>query len=242
MVFAAAETPSESYDAAYFRKWGDPGDALAAMKRRTYRQILHDARVRPPAFRTVLDVGCAFGWSLDAAREIGLEAAGVELSDHAARVAGRRHDVRRGVSEFESSSFDAVTMVDVLEHVRDPVSFLVEVRRVLRPGGVLALTTPDFSSLSARVLGARWPHLHAEHVVYFDRSTIRRALRKAGFVPHRVGPFRKWLHTRYLASLLRERQGWARIASMLVEAMTPPIELGWWSGDLFAVAERKESA
>jgi len=237
LAFAADDCPAEAYGADYFRKWGNPSAGLVAMKKRTYRRIL--AGVTRPGVRRVVDVGCALGWSLDAAREAGLEPAGVEVSEHAAREAGRRHDVRRSAGAFEAGAFDAATLVDVIEHVRDPVGLLRETCRLLKPGGLLALTTPDLSSLSARWMGSRWPYVIPEHVVYFDRATIRRALRQAGFEPFRIGPARKSLRADYVASILEARgDALGRWSSRLARLLRG-LEIGIATGDLMAVASAR---
>ena len=233
-AFAARDTPVEPYDAVYFDKWGSAGDALIGMKKRTYRSVL--SRAPGPKGRKLLDVGCALGWSLDAAGEDGFLTAGVEVSGHAAESAGRRHDVRLSTGEFEDGSFDLVTLVDVIEHVRDPVGLLRETRRLLRPGGCAVLTTPDLSSLSARTMGFRWPYIIPEHVVYFDRSTIRMALRRAGLEPARVGPIRKSLRADYVASVLASRgDTLGRVGSAFANFFGGT-EVGLCSGDLCAAA------
>ncbi len=239
LAFTPPETPAEPYDAAYFRKWEGGGGGVVGMKKRTYREVL--SKVKGRGVKRVLDIGCAFGWSLDAAREDGFETAGVEVSGHAAQEAGKRHDVRPDTASFGDGSFDAVTLVDVIEHVRDPLGLLREVRRLLRPGGAAALTTPDLSSLSARSLGARWPYAIPEHVVYFDRATIRRALRTAGLEPRKVGPLRKSLRADYVASVLRSRGDAPGRAGAAFFSLFGGAEVGLFSGDM-CVTARKPSA
>lgn len=136
----------------------------------------------------LLDVGCATGDFLLAARERGWQPVGVELSGHAA-AAGRRRglDVRVGTlaeANFGPASFDAVTMLDVIEHLSDPLAELREVHRVLRPGGILCLETPNWDSVYRRLLRRRWAALQPRlHLLYFDRRTAAEMLRRAGFGP-----------------------------------------------------------
>jgi SAM-dependent methyltransferase len=160
------------------------------------------------------------------------------VSEHAARAARDRHDVRARTSDFGDAAFDIVTLLDVIEHVRDPLGLLGEARRLLRPGGRIALTTPDLSSLSARLLKSRWPYVLPEHVIYFDRGTIRRALRQAGLTPVRVGPLRKSLRAEYVASVLSKRgDAVGRLGSRVLRALGGA-EIGMMSGDLCALALR----
>lgn len=76
-------------------------------------------------------------------------------------------------SGLPMSSFDAVTVWDVLEHVRDPIQFMSACGSLLKPGGHLFVNVPNLDSLQARVLGARWPLLLPEHLNYFNRKSLR---------------------------------------------------------------------
>jgi len=70
-----------------------------------------------------------------------------------------------------------VTAFDAFEHVYEPLRFLDAAHARLRPGGVLAITTPDVTSLLARVSGRSWVSFKIpEHVYYWSPATIRQAL------------------------------------------------------------------
>lgn len=143
----------------------------------------------------LLEVGCAGGYFLKAAQARGWQPVGVEYAGEAARFARERLrlDVRSGTLEdagFADGSFDAVYMGDVLEHVTDPMATLASVRRVLRPGGVLALAGPiTIHSLDRRF--ARWVYaklgrvrvmrLPPYHLLEFTPKTLAGAFRRAGF-------------------------------------------------------------
>ncbi|HUO87266.1 MAG TPA: class I SAM-dependent methyltransferase [Thermoanaerobaculia bacterium] len=148
--------------------------------------------------RRLLDVGCSYGAFLELARERGYRVAGVELSRKAADYAERERglDVFRGTLEearLPAASFDLVTLWDVVEHLDRPVETLVEVRRVLAPGGTLMLFTINQRSLINRVghllyrasldRFERLPTLlyDVHHNFFFDRRTLAAALRRAGF-------------------------------------------------------------
>ena len=83
-------------------------------------------------------------------------------------------------ADLPEAAFDLLTMMEVVEHVPDPVDLLTRAGRLLRPGGALYLTTPNWASLSRRFLGKRWFPISREHVVYFSPRTIRVALERAG--------------------------------------------------------------
>jgi SAM-dependent methyltransferase len=81
-----------------------------------------------------------------------------------------------------------VTSWDVLEHLADPLAALERLRRLLRPGGRLFLSTPDAGSLTARLMGRRWHYLDpVQHITVFSRDNLRRALERAGFSVVRMG-------------------------------------------------------
>jgi SAM-dependent methyltransferase len=135
---------------------------------------------------SLLDVGCATGELLIAARDRGWRVHGVEVSPYAAKVAaGRGIDVSVGFLRevhLPGSSFDAITLLDVIEHLEDPGAELAEMHRLLRPGGVLCVETPNWGSVYRRVLGRRWAALQPRlHILYFDVESLRTLLQRTGF-------------------------------------------------------------
>ncbi len=184
-----AEETLAQYDADYYRS-GDRGyvDYLGdeSVYRAEFRRRLHTLRTAGARGR-LLDVGCATGACLTEARALGFRASGLEPSDEMAAVARERSgcpvqalSLDRAV--FARASYDVIVMFDVLEHLTDPVAAATKVRRALRPGGLLAVTVPDFGGWWARVGGRRWPMITPwEHLVYFTRATVRATLATAGF-------------------------------------------------------------
>jgi len=141
----------------------------------------------------ILDVGCATGDFLKVARSRGwrvigadpsaaraeVEAAGIEL------VGTTVHD-----SVVEEGSLDAVTFWDVLEHVTNPIADLTQARKLLKPGGVIALTVPDSANVLARASGRRWfgYKTAGEHLQFFTRASLSTALLRAQVAPRSLGP------------------------------------------------------
>lgn len=141
-----------------------------------------------PARGRLLDVGCALGFFLEEARRRGWEVDGVDISAHAIQYANEQLGIpaRCGMlreAGFEQNSFDVLTMWDVIEHVTDPVEELKYCRDLLKPRGLIVLSTPDVASLVAKITGAKWMgfKLAEEHLYYFSKRTISLALEKAGF-------------------------------------------------------------
>ena len=112
-----------------------------------------------PAGRgSLLDIGCAFGVFMELARTHGWSVKGVEISPYSSRYAreDRGLDVFTGdvaMAPLAPGAFDAVTLWDVLEHVRDARGTLARVRELLKPGGHVLITTDNFDGLIARLGG-----------------------------------------------------------------------------------------
>ncbi|MFN0077702.1 MAG: class I SAM-dependent methyltransferase [Prosthecobacter sp.] len=134
-----------------------------------------------------LDVGCANGVFVREAAASGAKAEGVELSSVAvAQAVEAGLPVRCGGLEDveDTASFDCITAFDVLEHVLDPLTFMQDIAKRLKPGGYAALTMPDKSSIFAKLMGSRWWfYIPEEHLHYFDHAIIRQLMIKVGLEP-----------------------------------------------------------
>jgi 2-polyprenyl-3-methyl-5-hydroxy-6-metoxy-1,4-benzoquinol methylase len=135
---------------------------------------------------SLLDVGCATGELLIAARDRGWRVHGVEVSPYAASVAaGRGIPVTVGFlreSFLPEGSFDAITLLDVIEHLEEPIAELTEMHRLLRPGGVLCIETPNWGSVYRLLLGRRWAAMQPRmHICYFEAQSLQTLLKRTGF-------------------------------------------------------------
>lgn len=181
----AAEEALRQYDASYFRGEGYR-DYVA--EERAFRGVFRRRLARLRAFGargTLLDVGAATGAFLAEAAAEGFAVAGVEPSAWAAEAArARGFDVVTGPVEAlgaDRGPFDVVTSFDVVEHLVDPVAGVRTLVRHARPGGLVAVTVPDFGGWWARCSGARWPFVTPkEHLHYFTRRTLRALCLAAG--------------------------------------------------------------
>jgi SAM-dependent methyltransferase len=150
------------------------------------------------AGRTLLDVGCGPGLFLGLAQQAGFEVAGVELNPQLALRAGEHtNGAEIIISDFmkvpADRRFDVISMLDLIEHLPDPLAALRHARQMLKPDGHIVLYTPNHRGIICRVAdaayrasGGRFQRPVVEifdclHVVFFDISTLKLALRKTGF-------------------------------------------------------------
>jgi SAM-dependent methyltransferase len=137
----------------------------------------------------ILDVGCGLGYLLSAVDD-GWEKHGIELSRFAAEYASRHARVHVGdlrSANYPTHHFDAIVLYHVIEHMLDPVSEIEEIFRVLRPGGLLVVGTPDFDSAMARRYGDKYRMLSdVTHISLFSRESLERFLWDHGFCVDRV--------------------------------------------------------
>lgn len=138
----------------------------------------------------LLDVGCSAAFFLKLARDRKWDVQGVEVSDFGVKFS--REEL--GIPVFQGSlqdahfpdeSFDAVFSSHVIEHVRDPVGLLKEMKRVLRPGGALLTVLPtQFASPSYRFFGKWTGEGPPRHVSFFTRHRFETSLTDLGFTVH----------------------------------------------------------
>ena len=137
--------------------------------------------------RRLLDVGCATGFFLEAARTAGWTVQGIESNPYQVDFARRNGlDVRHETIEettLPAASFDAITLFEVIEHVRQPVAILEKVAELLRPGGMAFIYTPNFECAERFFMGTDAHFIWgSNHLTYFTVDTLRQALERVGLV------------------------------------------------------------
>ena len=128
--------------------------------------------------KRILDVGCAFGFFLDVARESGAsELWGTDITSASEKIIlGKEYNFTLGafeVIELPENHFDLVFMGDVFEHLLDPFAAIRKLARILKPGGIVLITTVNFDSIFARATGKKWRLLvPPEHIYYWTKESL----------------------------------------------------------------------
>lgn len=189
-------------------------------------QVLRDRGVR-----RLLEIGCGAGYFLEACLDLGIQAEGVDGGPTGARAAARGlivHDT--WVDDFEpGEQFDAIALWEVIEHLPRPISALRRLRTFVRPGGALALSTPSWTGLPAKILGRRFPMITPpEHLSLFSRMGLGGMLRGAGFEPFRWTSFSGLKHETLQRNFQRYFVGTSRVgaavAGVLATATHRPMQ------------------
>jgi 2-polyprenyl-3-methyl-5-hydroxy-6-metoxy-1,4-benzoquinol methylase len=156
----------------------------------------------------LLDVGCGDGLLLAQAQRRGWEPWGLEVSGELVARMRDEHSLSQifhctlPAAAYPPAHFDAVLLINVIEHLRDPAETMTEIARVTRPGGIVAVHTPNLDSLEARWRGSAWYHYEPlEHFYYFSADTLGRLLEESGltvigsFALHGTSKVKRWLLT-----------------------------------------------
>jgi SAM-dependent methyltransferase len=134
----------------------------------------------------VLDIGAGSGRFVSKFKTLGFETVATEFNDEM-----RRYLEAKGIRTIDggllpqapAASFDIIILTEVIEHLNIPRQVLARAHELLRPGGAIYVTTPNFQSIERRVIGPDWGMIcWPEHITYWSARTLDRAFRDAGFV------------------------------------------------------------
>jgi len=188
----------------------------------------------------LLDIGSAYGFLIDEARNLGWEVHGVEAFEGAVRHSRDQLGLPVDLGfvedlQLSSQAFDAVTLVRIIEHFPCPLKVLSDIKRLLRPNGLVAIITVDTSC---------FPWLYRikppEHLYYFDRRNLRMALEQHGFFVEHESRYWSWFNIKHYApNALRtivpvSQNSW-------IHKMIPGIRLKLPTNEMLVIARKKSS-
>lgn len=190
----------------------------------------------------LLDIGCSSGALLRSAQREGFVVEGVEPAAQAAAFAkstglnvfqGYLQDAR-----YPASSFDAATLMEVIEHLPDPRALLREVWRVLKPNGVLVVGTGNGASWTVQLVGAGWGYLHVAqhggHISFFNPDSLGCLAKQCGFrVEH--------IETRRVSLADKQQTGRAKygVLKVLTEMLALPARMCGKGHDMLAFLRKR---
>lgn len=180
----------------------------------------------------LLELGCSDGDYLLKLAGLGWETTGIEPAEApASRARQRGLDVTCGVLEpgaYDESSFDVVCAWHVIEHLHQPRDVVAEVARILKPGGELLLSLPNFGCWEQRFFGEYWyanePPIHLQH---FTSKSLRSLLAAQGFDDIQIGYQPNLSYVVGSVGLwLRAKQWFPRLAERLLQFPDHPTLAG----------------
>jgi 2-polyprenyl-3-methyl-5-hydroxy-6-metoxy-1,4-benzoquinol methylase len=183
---------AEIYSDQYFLDEGEVEitEIVNRLKRATaglYLEQLIKEDSSSPSELSLLEIGCGMGDFLIEAQSRGYKVSGLEVTDRLVELANCRlgvSSVQKGfieTSNLHRGSFDVIAFFDVIEHVRNPVDFLVRVNDLLKIKCKAYIVTPSLDSWSAKLLGNNWMEYKVEHLSYFNKKAITALLNRTGF-------------------------------------------------------------
>jgi 2-polyprenyl-3-methyl-5-hydroxy-6-metoxy-1,4-benzoquinol methylase len=176
----------DDYEQEYHEPYVEQGQAIHPGQLAHFTDLM-EARLHVFNQQDVkfLDVGCSTGRVLRLAKCLGFVALGLDFSKWAAdHCAALGFETRHGslIGQWpEAERFDIIHCCHTIEHVPDPVSYLREMARLLKPGGNLMISLPNYSSIPRILLRERWPVWCLDsHLWQFTARQMRRMVESQG--------------------------------------------------------------
>ena len=145
-------------------------------------KLLENVEHYIPVNGKILDIGTGSGIFLREAAKLGYSATGIEPSSFLAEVGKKEGlNIIHGTfpKDCPSEKYDAIFLTDVIEHIVDPLPMLEKLPDFLTPNGKVIVTTPDVSSIMAKIMGRRWWHYRIAHVGYYNKVTLEKIMNRA---------------------------------------------------------------
>lgn len=188
---------------AYYRNLED-SEYIESGSQRAFQfsKLLENTKHFLPDNAQMLDIGAGSGIFIKQAIKRGYSCIGLEPSSYLADCAVRDGlPVINGTfpDDCPNEKFDAVFLTDVIEHIADPLSMLSKISNVLKENGIVVVTTPDVSSMAAKILGSQWWHYRIAHIGYYNKKTLAEIMKRAGMTAVKWKYAKWYFSTKYIA-------------------------------------------
>ena len=229
------------YNSHYFEEWGDEksSSALGEMKKLTFKKIL--GRVQHHIeIKSCLDFGCGLGYVIDQGLANNLKMAGLEPIEEVRKSLNTKFKGKATIASDLPSideTFDLITIYDVIEHLRDPILTLKELKKLLTANGAISITTIDKDSIWSRLMKQKWFHIHRAHLWYFDKRSLTKICEEAGYDMVYIRSSKKYFTLKYIFGILEAKSGYVSIRysskvflklipDKILDIVLPPINEG----------------
>ena len=246
MIFESPRYEAAIIVKGYMASQEEGHDSQYAMRCYSFFKALkkQDKRLPGPGAK-VLDIGTAGGAFLDAAKQFGYDAYGMEPSaDLVARGKARGLQIEQGTIEnhnFTQGTFDMVCLWDVIEHLPDPKSALEEIKKLLKPNGVLLINFPDIGTWQAKLAGKRFWWILSVHLHHFTKKSVQDICSRTGF---EVFHFERYWQTLEFGYLERMAVHYRIPLAELITRFTPKfiqrIPIPYYASQTTALARMKK--
>lgn len=180
----AKKIPSNEELIAHYETY-PRSNSISAITIKRYHELLD--KLEP--FRksnNLIDVGCGDGFFLETAKKRNWNVYGTEYTDIAIKICSEKGiHMKQGKlnpNDYTEGFFDVITSFEVIEHINNPIEELQNFSRILRSGGAVYVTTPNFNSASRYYLGNKWNVIeYPEHLSYYTKKTLTNLFQRKGF-------------------------------------------------------------
>jgi 2-polyprenyl-3-methyl-5-hydroxy-6-metoxy-1,4-benzoquinol methylase len=160
-------------------------DYLSPITIKRYHEILDNFEPYRK-MNNLIDVGCGIGYFAEVAKERGWNVYGTEYTDQAIKICSAKgimmHQGKLDPNNYPQEHFDIITSFEVIEHINNPIEEMGNFNKILRSGGGVYITTPNFNSISRFLSGPNWTVVgYPEHLSYYTPTTMHALLKKFGF-------------------------------------------------------------
>jgi SAM-dependent methyltransferase len=206
------------YNSEYFQPMTNRYENNRAKKRK--ERLAKITQYSTNEIKNFLDVGCGEGFCLLEAENRGWNAYGLDITDHRVKDAKKNSinfiNTDLLSSKFPDNFFDAIYLDSVLEHVINPLDYLLEIKRILKTGGILYIGVPNENSLfndfkkilywfiNKKVSNKIKPFKSPYHVVGFNKISLDYALNKAKFKILKIRNFARRMEFLYAKALTKD--------------------------------------